>query len=179
MLLTCSSNGQGRSNGFVRRIVLHMLALLKTILFIIMSVSEYGNGVLGVLHNARLTMTGIEHLRFFNVRVEISPDPRSPAARATTVASILYATPAWWGIAGEGNRLRLERLKARMRRGGYFPSDFRDIASLAEEADRRLFKSIIQCQTHVLRHLFIDKPTSTRSLRVREHNFILLPSYLL
>jgi|SRR6218665_554946 len=41
--------------------------------------------------------------------------------------------------------------------------------------DRRLFKSIIQCQTHVLRHLFIDKPTSTRSFRCRAHNFILPP----
>src|SRR6218665_62375 len=60
-----------------------------------------------------------------------------------------------------------------MRRRCYLPSDFQNIASLAEEADRRLFKSIIQCQTHVLRHLFIDKPTSTRSLRVSAHNFIL------
>ena len=77
------------------------------------------------------------------------------------------------GFAGEGDRLRLERLIARMRREGYLPSDFPDIASLAEEAGCRLFKSIIQCQTHVLRPLFIDKPTSTRSLRVRAHNFIL------
>jgi len=36
-------------------------------------------------------------------------------ARATTVASLLYATPAWWEFAGEGDRLRLERLIARMR----------------------------------------------------------------
>jgi len=43
MLFTCSSNGQGRCNGLVIRIVLHMLALLKTILFIIMSILEYGN----------------------------------------------------------------------------------------------------------------------------------------
>src|SRR6218665_4001403 len=56
-------------------------------------------------------------------------------------------TPAWWGFVGEGDRLRLERLIARMRRRGYLPSDFPNIASLAEEADRRLSKSIIQCQT--------------------------------
>ena len=62
----------------------------------------------------------------------------APKARATTVASILYASPAWWGFAGEGNRLRLERLIARMPRRGYLPSDFPNIASLAEEADRRL-----------------------------------------
>jgi len=28
----------------------------------------------------------------------------------------LYATPAWWGFAGEGDRLCLERLLAKMRR---------------------------------------------------------------
>src|SRR6218665_2311153 len=33
-----------------------------------------------------------------------------------------------------------------MRRRGFLPSDFPNIASLAEEADRRLFKSIIQSQ---------------------------------
>src|SRR6218665_1937332 len=103
----------------------------------------------------------------------LQPQELHLVTRATTVASILYATPAWWGFAGEGNRLRLERLIARMRRMGYLPSDFPNIASLAEEADRRLFKSIIQSQTQILSHLFTDKPTSTRSLRVRAHNFIL------
>src|SRR6218665_2360916 len=58
----------------------------------------------------------------------------------------LYATLAWWSFAGEGDRLRLERFIVRMRRRGFLPSDFPNIASLAEEADRRLFKSIIQSQ---------------------------------
>src|SRR6218665_4019432 len=60
-------------------------------------------------------------------------------ARATTVASILYASPTWWGFAGEGNRQRLGRLLSRMRRGGYLPSDFPTIESLVGEADRKLF----------------------------------------
>src|SRR6218665_2558096 len=135
MLFTCSSNGQGRSNGFVIRIVLHILALLKTILFIIMSVSEYGNGVLGVLLNARLTMTdhvsqvlntcasSMFALRFLRTH-GLQPQEPPLVARATTVASILYATPALWGFAGEGDRVRLERLIARMRRRGYLPDDF-------------------------------------------------------
>src|SRR6218665_1375809 len=132
--------------------------------------------VLGVLLNFKLTM--IEHITVILSTCSSStytlcllrthglqPQKLHLVARATTVASILYAVPAWWGFAGEGDRHRLKRLVARMRRRGYLPSDFPNIASLAEEADRRLFKSIIQCQTHVLRHLFIDKPTSTRSLR--------------
>src|SRR6218665_1206537 len=73
-------------------------------------------------------------------------------ARVTTTASILYATPAWWGFAGVGDRQRLERLVARLRRMGYMPTDFPSVESLAEEADRKLFKSISQCTSHALRH---------------------------
>jgi len=82
-------------------------------------------------------------------------------ARATNVASILYgmyAIPAWWGFAGEGDRQRLERLVARLCRMGYLPTDFPSVETLAEEADRNLFKSISQCPSHVLRHLLKDRP---------------------
>jgi len=96
-------------------------------------------------------------------------------ARETTIASILYATQAWWGLAGEGDRQRLERLVARLRHMGYLPTDFLTVKTLAEEADRNLFKSISQCPSHVLRHLLKDKPTSSRSLCVRAHNFVLPP----
>src|SRR6218665_1928506 len=107
--------------------------------------------VVGVHPNARFTMT--DHVSqvlntcsssMFAWRLlrthGLQPQELHLVARATTVASILYATPAWWGFAGEGDRLRLKQLIARMRRRGYLPSDFPNIASLAEEADRRLFK---------------------------------------
>jgi len=67
----------------------------------------------------------------------LQPQELHLVARATTVASILYAAPAWWGFAGEGDRLRLERLMARMWRRGYLPSDFPNVESLDEEADRQ------------------------------------------
>ena len=118
--------------------------------------------------NANLVLASSDALRLLWTH-GLQPQELHLVARATTVASIMYATLAWWGFAGEGDRLRLEQLIARMRRRGYLPSDFPNIASLAEEADHILFESIIQCQTHVLRHLFIDKLTSTRSLRVRAH----------
>src|SRR6218665_3320914 len=54
------------------------------------------------------------------------------------------------------------------------PGIFR-ASRLAEEADGNLFKTIAQCPSHVLRHLLTDKPTSSRSLRVRAHNFVLPP----
>ena len=45
-------------------------------------------------------------------------------ARATTVASLLYSSPAWWSFTSAEERARLERLIARLRRGGYLPQDF-------------------------------------------------------
>src|SRR6218665_1165247 len=83
--------------------------------------------VLGVLLNSRFTMT--DHVSqvlntcsssMFALRLlrthGLQPQELHLVTRATTVAPILYATPAWWSFAGEGDRLRLERLIARMRR---------------------------------------------------------------
>jgi len=96
-------------------------------------------------------------------------------AKATTVATLLYAAPAWWGFAGEADHQRLERLITRMRRSGYLPTDFPDFATLAEDADHNLFNSIRRNKAHVLRHYFVKKPISNRLLRERAHNFILPP----
>src|SRR6218665_3392596 len=38
-------------------------------------------------------------------------------ARSTTLASMLYASPAWWGFTTAQDRDRLERLMGRLRRG--------------------------------------------------------------
>ncbi len=80
-------------------------------------------------------------------------------ARATTVASMLYAAPAWWGFAGEGDRQRLERLVARMRRSGYLhnthvPSDFPVLVTLVEETDCKLYKK--KYTSHAATHTFCD-----------------------
>src|SRR6218665_1252832 len=117
--------------------------------------------VLGVLLNSKLTMT--EHITAilstcssstYALRLlrshGIQPQELPLVARATTVASILYAAPAWWGFAGEWDRHRLERLVARMRRSGYLPSAFLDLAALAEDADTKLFNTIRHSSTHVL-----------------------------
>src|SRR6218665_4209338 len=75
--------------------------------------------VLGVILTARFTMT--DHVSqvlntcsssMFALRLPrthgLQPQELNLVDRATTVASILYATPAWWGFVGEGDRLRLE-----------------------------------------------------------------------
>src|SRR6218665_1024394 len=105
----------------------------------------------------------------------LQPTELHLVARATTLATMLYATPVWWGYAGEGDRQCLEQLIARMRRSGYQPTDFPDFATLAENADHNLFNSIRRHKTRVLRHYFVEKPISTRLLRERAHNFVLPP----
>jgi len=79
------------------------------------------------------------------------------------------------GIRRQGDRRRLERLVARMRRGEYLPPDFPDLATLVEGADAKLFNSIRNNSTHVLRHYLIDKPVPVRSLGAKAHNFVLQP----
>src|SRR6218665_459913 len=142
---------------------------------------------LGVVLDSRLTMS--EHVSrvlsacassTFALRLlrthGLGSDQLHLVARATTVGSImLYASPAWWGFAGIGDRQRFERLLARLRRCGFLPYDFPSIETLANEADRKLLKSISQCPSHVLRHLLIEKPTSGCSLCPRAHNFIQPP----
>ena len=39
-------------------------------------------------------------------------------ARATTMARLLYAAPAWWGFAGAEDRHRIERFQRKMQRIG-------------------------------------------------------------
>src|SRR6218665_3912603 len=134
--------------------------------------------VLPVLLNSKLTMT--EHITAilstcssstYALRLLRShgfqPQELHLVARAITVASILFAAPAWWGFAGEGDRHRLECLVARMRRSGYLPPDFPHLATLVEDADTKLFNSIRHNSTHVLRHYLIDKPVPVRSLYAR------------
>src|SRR6218665_2427489 len=91
-------------------------------------------------------------------------------ARATTVASLLYASPAWWGFTSAEERPRLERLIARLRRGGYLPQDVPTFEELAGTADHQLFKSIITNPHHVLRRYFPEKKPSGYNLRPRVHN---------
>src|SRR6218665_775052 len=91
--------------------------------------------VLGVLLDSKLTMS--DHVSqvlnaysssIFALRLlrnhALSSDQLHLVARATTIASILYATPAWWGFAGVGFSQRLERLVTRLRRMGHLPMDF-------------------------------------------------------
>src|SRR6218665_1301082 len=52
-------------------------------------------------------------------------------ARMTSVASLMYASPAWWGFTDAAERTPLNRQLASLRRAGYLPVDFPSFEELA------------------------------------------------
>jgi len=102
--------------------------------------------LLGVVLESRLTMS--EHvsrvlsacasstfaLRFLRTD-GLGSDQFHLVAMATTVGSIMYASPTWWRFTGIGDRQRFERLLARLRRCGILLRNFPSIETLANEAD--------------------------------------------
>src|SRR6218665_2401743 len=102
----------------------------------------------------------------------LRPPQLHHVAKATTVASLLYFSPAWWGFASVDDRSRLERLVGRLRRGVYLPDDFPTAESLAGAADHKLFVSIDGSPHHVLRRYYHEIKSSGHNLRPRAHNFL-------
>jgi len=74
-------------------------------------------------------------------------------AEATTLAKLLYAVPVWWGLATATDRRALDRLHARTQRLGYLPFDNPTIEERVTSAEKRLFRSILSNEFHVLRRL--------------------------
>ena len=91
--------------------------------------------------------------------------------RATTIARLLYASPAWWGLLSAGEVDRIERFLRLVKRAGFLPLDAPTANSMAELADAALFAAVIRDSEHVLRKFFQERPVSKYNLRSRPHPF--------
>jgi len=65
----------------------------------------------------------------------LRPGELHMVTRATTVSSLMYLTPVWWGFTDASERSGLNRLIAGLRRAGYLPTDFPSFEELARQAD--------------------------------------------
>src|SRR6218665_3996639 len=142
--------------------------------------------VLGVVVNSKLTMKDhLDHLlsscassiyALRMLRVHGLQDKQiHVVASMITLASMLYASPAWWGYTTAQDRDRIERLMSRLRRGGYLPPGHPSYEVLAGKADERLLKSITSNPSHVLRKYLPKLKNTGHNLRPRAHGHELPP----
>src|SRR6218665_2937931 len=104
------------------------------------------------------------------------PSPQlHEVARAATIASLMYASPSWWGFSSAQDRSRMERLINKLKRSGFLPVSAPSAAVLAGEADQPLFRAVISDTTHVLQKHLPQVRQLSYNLRPRPHGF-LLPS---
>jgi hypothetical protein len=100
-----------------------------------------------------------------------STDSLQLITRATIIARTMYASPAWWGLANEKDKSRLEQLMNRLNRSGFTHTDFPSAKVLANVADTSLFKAVLLNENHALRCLFPNQHFTPYFLRARPHNF--------
>jgi len=93
--------------------------------------------------------------------------------RATTISRMMYASPAWWGLASSRDKTRLEGFMNRLRRAGYLKPDDLTAETLAQAADEALFCAVQNNELHVLRGLCPVQREPLYNFRQRAHSFTL------
>ena len=83
--------------------------------------------------------------------------------RATLLAKMTYAGPAW-----TGDNVKLESLVNRCRRLGYCGREELILSELYSEADERMFNGVMINPEHAL-HQFLTEREQTYNLRRRPH----------
>ena len=95
--------------------------------------------------------------------------------RATLVAQLLYASPAWWGFLKADDKSRLQSLLTKAQRYGYLPCKFDTLDTLCESLDQTLFHSTMYNTKHVLHQLLPPPKETGYNLRHRSHS-LTIPS---
>ena len=74
-------------------------------------------------------------------------------ARATLVAQLTYASPAWAGFTNCEDNARLQSVLNKVQRAGFLPPNFQKFKQIVDAADVQLFRSIISNEDHILHQL--------------------------
>jgi len=127
--------------------------------------------ILGVTVNDQLSAADHVNSRLASsksvLRVHGIPDVSlQEVFRATLLAKMTYACPAWHGMCSAGDYVKHESLVNRCRRLGYCGRD--EPTELYSEADDRMFNVVVINPEHVL-HQFLTERERTYNLRRRPH----------
>ena len=93
--------------------------------------------------------------------------------RATTLASLLYAAPAWWGFALAEEKGRLDAFLRKAVKADFYPGTGPTISELVGREERTLFKSVSLNCHHVLHPLLPPVALRTYNLRPRSHPYVI------
>jgi hypothetical protein len=100
----------------------------------------------------------------------LSSNELSNVCRATLVARLTYAAPAWHGFLSAAERARLQAVLAKAQRWGLYSKLAPDFEDIINKADQTLFQSVLSNSTHVLHPLLPPIKQSKYNLRQRAHN---------
>ena len=93
-------------------------------------------------------------------------------ARATLVARMIYAIPAWWGLTNAEERCRLEKVLVRDRRAGYLSMDIPDVEMMVTKAEDTLLSAVQRNSSHVLTELFQHTNICQYFMCPRPHDYV-------
>ena len=99
----------------------------------------------------------------------LPPSSLHEVARASTMARLMCASPAWWGYASEGERDRLEGFIRKTKRFGYLPPTAPTAEVMSDRADDGLFRAVRSNPSHVLHALLPATRSHEHNLRPRPH----------
>ena len=103
----------------------------------------------------------------------LPPDSLHEVSRASTMARLMYASPAWWGFASASERARIEAFVNKTKRFGYLPPSAPSAAEICDRADTNLFKAVMKDSSHVLYDLLPPTTSHKYFWRPRAPSFVL------
>ena len=125
--------------------------------------------ITGVLEACSRSLYALRILRSYG----LPPKALHEVARSTTLSRLIYAAPAWWGLAGAADRERVDRFISRTIKMGYLLLHTIDASAMVADAENRFLAAVSSCSNHVLRPVFPPLIERRPGLRSRPHNFTL------
>src|SRR6218665_2278573 len=96
-------------------------------------------------------------------------------AKMTTVSSLMYVSPTWWGFTSAGDRKGIGTFLDRMKRQDCLPPQSPDADQTTDRTDQRLFSAVMSNKNHVLHSRLPVKRPRIYDLRPRAHDYSLPP----
>jgi hypothetical protein len=148
---------------------LHRVSSIKILGVTLQSNLRFDEHISEVISSSASSLHAVRTLRSHG----LPDDGVQEVCRATTMARLMYASPAWWGYTTQNDRDRFEAFVRKARRLHYIDKTSPTAAELSVAADNSLFKALCVNRDHVLHHMLPSSITHGYNLRSRPHNYIL------